>query len=273
MAKKKVKKKRRPLKFDYLPIDKIDVSLLNVRKTNLEEGIEQLASSIESIGIQQPVVVIQKGDRYDLIIGQRRYLAFKRLERKKIPALITKIRSETDGIIKSFCENIHRLDLEYRNKMQVATLLMQKLGSIKEIAKQLGVTEQTVVKYLGYAAVPEEIKKMVDEGNLGATTALEIVRNITDSRRAIEIAEKIQELPRSEDRNYLIDVARESPDKSVKTVFKLSKRRSLMKEVTIHVTQKVYDAINKAAAKYERDTESVAREAIEDWLSIKGFIK
>lgn len=274
MTSKKVKKKkRRPLELEYLPIDKIDVSLLNVRKSNLEEGIEQLAKSIETIGLQQPVVVIQKDKRYELIIGQRRYLACKRLEKKRIPALITKVRSETDAIIKSFSENIHRLDLEYRNKMQVATLLMQKLGSIKEVANHIGVTEQTVIKYLGYSAVPEEIKKMVDEGKFGATTALEIVQNITDTDRAIEIAKKVKELPRSEDRDYLIDVARENPSKSVGTVFKLSKRRSLMKAITIHVTQKVYDAIIEASAKYELDKESVAREAIEEWLTRKGFIK
>ncbi len=261
------------LEFKYLKLEDIDVSISNVRKSNLDEGIEQLAKSIEMIDIQQPVVVVQKGERYELIIGQRRYLACKRLEKKRIPALITKVRSETDAIIRSFSENIHRLDLEYRNKMQVATLLMQKLGSIKNVADHIGVTEQTVIKYLGYAAVPEEIKKMVDEGKFGATTALEIVQNITDTNRAIAIAKKVKELPRSEDRDYLIDIARENPSKSVGTVFKLSKRRSLMKAITIHVTQKIYDAIIKAAAKYERDEESVAREAIEEWLSRRGLLK
>ena len=81
----------RKLNFEYLPLDKIDISLSNVRKANanIEEGIGELASSIKEIGIQQPVVVFQKGDRYELIIGQRRYLACEELGLREIPALIT----------------------------------------------------------------------------------------------------------------------------------------------------------------------------------------
>jgi len=105
------------LNFEYLPLDKIDISLSNVRKANanIEEGIGELASSIKEIGIQQPVVVFQKGDRYELIIGQRRYLACEELGLREIPALITSVKNETAATIKSFSENIHRLDLEYRD--------------------------------------------------------------------------------------------------------------------------------------------------------------
>ncbi|GAI04140.1 unnamed protein product, partial [marine sediment metagenome] len=76
------------LKFEYLPLDKIDISISNVRKTNLKEGIDELANSIKEIGVQQPIVVSTKGERYELIIGQRRYLACKKIGKKEIPALI-----------------------------------------------------------------------------------------------------------------------------------------------------------------------------------------
>ena len=58
------------LNFEYLPLDKIDISLSNVRKANanIEEGIGELASSIKEIGIQQPVVVFQKGDIHQRVI-------------------------------------------------------------------------------------------------------------------------------------------------------------------------------------------------------------
>jgi len=100
------------LAFDYLKLDEIDVSLSNVRKSNLEEGIDELANSIREIGVQQPVVVHKKGQRYQLIIGQRRYLACKRVGKTEIPAVITKVADDTDALVKSFSENIHRLDLD-----------------------------------------------------------------------------------------------------------------------------------------------------------------
>lgn len=259
------------LRFEYLPLDRIDISISNVRKSNLEEGLDDLAASIKEIGVQQPIVVFKKGDRYELIIGQRRYLACKKIGEIEIPALITSIKNDTDAIIKSFSENIHRADLEYRDKMQVALELKNRLGSIEAVAKHLGVSAQTVRNYLGFSAVPESIKKMVDRGELSASTAIRITKNIPDEKLAVKIAEKIKEIPRSANRSMIIDVAKENPDSSLKVIDKIVAQR--IRKITIHVTQKVYDAIMSASEKYESDKEDVVKEALEEWLRKRGFIQ
>jgi ParB family chromosome partitioning protein len=261
------------MRFEYLPLEKIDISISNVRKANLKEGIDELAKSIEKIGLQQPVVVFKKDSgRFELIIGQRRYLACEKLEWKTIPALITTVKDETEVTIKSFSENIHRLDLEYRDKMQVANELVNKFGSIDKVAKLLGVSPQSVRNYLGYVAVPEPIKKMVDEGKLGATTAIRITKGIQDEKQAVKIAEKIKETPRSEQREAIIDIARESPSKSPEEIVKIAKERAQMR-ITIHVTQRVYEALIHASKEYQSDKEDVVKEALEDWLKRRGFVK
>lgn len=274
MVRKRVgRTKRRRLRFQYLPLDKIDVSLSNVRKSNLEKGIEELGNSIREIGLQQPVVVSEKvGNRYELIIGQRRYLACQKIGEKRVPALITKVGDRTEGIIKSFSENIHRLDLDYRDKMRVATELLKTYKTIKKVAKSLGVSPPTVKRYLGYAAVPKAIKKMVDEGRLHATTAIEIVQNVDDEKRAIEVARKLRELPRSEDKRYFIGVAREMEDKSPGEALKIAKKRSKMKSITIHVTKRIYDAVVEASERYGIEIEYVVTEAVEEWLTSKGLL-
>jgi len=268
--------RRAPLKFKRLKLEDIDVSLSNVRKSHLEKGIKELADSIREIGVQQPVVVCEKKDRnqtrYDLIIGQRRYLASRMANEPRIPSLITTVKNKTDALVKSFSENIHRLDLDYRDKMQVATELLNKCGTIGEVSKRLGVSYQTVKKYLGYAAVPEAIKKMVDEGKFGATTALDIVQNIDDEEKAIEIAEGIQELPRSETRSYYIDIAKENPDESNKKILNMAKKRSKMKQITIHVTERRYKAVLKASDQYGLEKEYLVKEALEEWLVTQRFI-
>lgn len=256
--------------FKYLSLDEIDISISNVRKTRLEEGIEELADSIKEIGVQQPVVVLPKeNNRYKLIIGQRRYLACKKLRLKEIPALITTVKDETDATIKSFSENIHRLDLKYRDKMQAAIELLNTLHSIDKVAKRLGVTSQTVRNYLGYSAVPEPIKEMVDKGKLNPTTALRIWRKIPDETQAIKIAKKIQEIPRSETRGRIIDVARENPNKSLEEIVNIVKG---LRKITIHVTQNIYNALNNASKEYESTREDIIIDVIEEWLKKKDLL-
>ena len=262
------------LEFAYLPLDLIDVSPSNVRKSNLEEGIKELADSIREEGVQQPVMVFKKGERYELIIGQRRYSASHKAGKTEIPAVIAKVKDGTHALIKSFSENIHRLDLDYRDKMQVALELQEKLKSLEAVAKRLGVSPQTVRNYLGYAGVPEEIKALVTARKFSPSMALRISKGIPDEKLAIEIAEKIKDMPRSEQRNLLIDVAIENPrEKKVGKLVKIAKRTERMTKITIHVTRRIYDALCKASQEYQTDREIVLKEAVEEWLTERGFIR
>jgi len=259
------------LRLEDIPLDKIYVSESNVRKTHPEEDIGELARSIAEIGLQQPIVVFPKGNRYELIIGQRRYLACKQLGWREIPALITQVKRPIDASIVSFSENIHRLELDYRDKMEIATELLSKLGSVDKVAERLGVSEPTVRNYLGYSIVPEGMKKMVDEGRLGATTAIRIARNIPDEEKAIRIAEKVREQPTSDRKRAIIEVARENPDKSSTQVAEIVNRQEFRK-ITVEFTTRVAEALEHACESYKSDPEDIVLEAVEEWLRRREFI-
>jgi len=258
----------------YLPLDHIQVSKFNVRHTNPEEGIEDLAESIRTIGVQQPVVVLRTPEegRYDLIVGPRRYLASKIAGVKEIPALVLPEKSRKEALIISFSENIHRLDLEYRDKMQVTMELMNELQSVEAVAKHLGVSIQTVRNYLGYAGVPEQIKQMVEQGQLGATTALRIAWRIPDEDQAVKVAQKARELPRAAQRKQLIDVAAEHPEASVQRAAVIAKQQEFRK-VEVHVTDRLSVALDAACREYRASPDHIALDALEEWLTKRGFIE
>jgi ParB family chromosome partitioning protein len=265
--------KKERLEFAYIPLELIDVSPSNVRRSNLEEGIDELKNSIREIGIQQPVMVFKKGERYELLIGQRRFLACKKAHETEIPAVITKVKNKTEAIIRSLSENIHRRDLDYRDKMQAALELRDQLKYISKVAKWLGVTTQTIKNYLGYAAVPEKIKLMVADKKLSASLALRITRGIPDEKLAIGVAEKIKDITRSEQKNLFVDVAIENPHENIKKIEKTTQKISQMKKITLYVTKRVYDAICKAAERYESDRQMIVKSAVEEWLTERNFIK
>jgi ParB family chromosome partitioning protein len=255
--------------LDNIPLDKIELGY-NVRKEDLEKGIDELALNIETIGLQQPVVVFKKADRYELIIGQRRYLAFKKLGRDSIPAIITKVTSETDAIIKSFSENVHRLDLGYRDKNRVAKELKEKYKNDDKVAKYLGVSVQTVRNYLGYSGVTEEVKALVDGKKISANTAIRIARSVSDPKKALAIAQSVIEEPRSDDRIKIIDTAKENPEKTIEEIVKIAKKPS--RRIVIHVTERIANALDDANKKYTSSDEDIATDALEEWLKFRGFI-
>jgi len=261
-------------KFEYreIPLDQIDIGNINVRKSNLEEGIEELKNNIEEIGLQQPIVVCQKSDnRYELIIGQRRYLAYKKAGKDKIPAILTSIKNKKDALIRSFSENLHRLDLEYKDKMQATIALLDEFnGNYNDVAHVLGVSPQTVRNYLGYSAVPEKIKKLVEDGKLGATTALRISKSIMDEDLAIKVAKKIRRMPRNADRSLYIDIAKENPDKEIREINKIAKEQR--RTITIHLTAKLYEALTQASKEVHSEKEDVIKEAVVEWLKKRGYI-
>jgi ParB family chromosome partitioning protein len=264
-------------KLDYkaaLPIAEIEISPYNVRKhiDDADPSLKELAESIREIDLQQPVVVYKKGGKYLLLIGQRRFLACKRLGWAGIPALITSVSDDSDALASSFSENIQRLDLDYDDKMRVALALRKQLGSVQKVAKKLGVTPGTVRKYLGFEGVEDELKDLVRQGRISAKTAIEIARHIPDPKRAVAIGRKVIEEPSRDKRRILVALAKDHPERTPDEIAQLA-RSTRWNKVTLNLTPRVREALNRAAEKYRVAPSDLATEIVEEWLTRKGFLR
>ena len=262
----------RAFKFEYIPLDKLYVSTLNVRTNRTLKKIDELAESIKKIGVQQPIVVVRRADKYEVIIGQRRYEASKLAGIPTIPAVIRTIQNDNEAIIASFSENIHRLDLSYKDKNRVAERLLAEYDSTAEVAEIIGVTEKTVRNYLGYSIVPEEIKRMVEQGEISAQTAISIARGIPDEEKAIQVAMQVRETPRSSDRRKLISLARDYPE-ATPTELENLLIKSKFSKITVDFTPMISDALMNASTTYQTEVTDIITEALSDWLSERGFLE
>ena len=135
-----------------IPISEIIISKLNVRK-NLQSGTEDstlddLAKSIFERGLINAITVLDKNEKYELIVGQRRYLACQLLGWKTIPAIVRTNLKDIDARILSLIENVHRADLHPTDKARAYQQIYETLGTYTRVSKETGVSTSTIKRYI-----------------------------------------------------------------------------------------------------------------------------
>jgi ParB family chromosome partitioning protein len=154
-------------KVNHIPVDRILANPHQPRKRFDQERIQSLAESIRSDGVLQPVVVRRKGDRYELVMGERRIQAARLAGVPTVPAIVRAV-AEADALRLALVENLQREDL---NPVEVAEgyrALMDKFGlSQQEMADLAGKDRSSVANTLRLLGLPEEIRSLVIDGKLG----------------------------------------------------------------------------------------------------------
>ena len=261
------------MKLKEIPIEKIDIGETNVRRRQLSKGLDELKRSLQLIGLQQPILVFKKNNRFELIIGQRRFIAASQLGWKKIPALIRSPANLTQGKIISMSENIHRVRLSPRDMSEVCDYLFDELGTPKAVADALGVGQATVNKYLSYHRIaPEPIKKLVDQKKITVPDAMKIVANVwPDEEKAVKIAEKMAKMTRPE-KERVFDAVREIPEESADKIIETAEKAAIQKEIVIHLSEDYASGLDKASKDLNVDPEDIAKNVVVEWLEENGYV-
>jgi ParB family chromosome partitioning protein len=245
----------------------------NVRTRNINADIDGLAHSMLSFGLQQPIVVQQKNGKYEIIIGQRRYLAAKRLGWRTIPARVRETAlDEFQGKVVSFSENIQRRDLSARDKADACSYLLRRLGTPRAVAEHLGTTEVTVRKWLKFAEVPEGLKQLVDRGAISSGEANRLFQWAPTIDKAIDIASRMADVraPRKA-RERVFESLEEAPHSSVDAIFRKADEKRRQKEIRFILPEKWAFEIEKAAKRLNTTPEEIARDATIEWLQMLRY--
>jgi ParB family chromosome partitioning protein len=131
-----------------------------------EEALGALADSIREVGVLQPVLVRPVDDGYELIAGERRWRAARRVGLQRIPALVRETDDAT-ALEHALVENLHRDDLNPLEEAAAYQQLIEDFGLTHEaVASQVGKSRASVSNSLRLLQLPPTIQKLVHEGSL-----------------------------------------------------------------------------------------------------------
>ena len=154
----------------YIEIEKIKSNPYQPRKNFDQDGLNALADSVREFGILQPLLVsrVEKetGTEYQLIAGERRFLAAKMVGLNQVPVIV-KDPTEKEKLEVSLIENVQRLDLNAMEKAEAYSRLQQEFNFLqKDVAKLCGKSREAVANTLRLLELPEEIKVALREERL-----------------------------------------------------------------------------------------------------------
>lgn len=153
--------------LEELPTSSIRPSRFQPREHFDEEALGSLADSIREVGVLQPVLVRPTDDGYELIAGERRWRAARRVGLQRIPALI-RTTDDATALEHALVENLHRDDLNPLEEAAAYQQLIEDFGLTHEaVAVRVGRSRAAISNSLRLLQLPPSIQKLVHEGHLG----------------------------------------------------------------------------------------------------------
>ena len=165
--------------FVNIPLDVID-EIDNQPFPINEEKIEQIADSIENVGVIEPIIVVEKLGRYKILSGRHRYRACKKLGKKEIPCYIKNVSEDVARYIliaTNTDRNNEYAPTVYAKAYAEQLELMKKLGkkaTVSAIAEQNGLSRKQIYRYVRLTYLIEEFQKWVDEDIIRMLSAVEL---------------------------------------------------------------------------------------------------
>ncbi len=251
-------------------VNNIDPNMDQPRKTFDNEKLGELAQSIKTYGVVQPIIVQKSGSRYIIIAGERRYRASRMAGLNKVPVVV-KDYTKREYMEVSLVENLQREDLNPIEEADAMKLLMEehKLTQ-EELSERLGKSRSAVANTLRLLNLPEPIRQMVAHAELSSGHARTLVALEDDSEKirfagiivnlglSVRAAEaminkaKSRKQPKESRKHYLepeIKAAEQQLSSSLETKVKiagdLEKGKIMISYYNAEQLQGIYDFLNR----------------------------
>ena len=173
-----------------IKISELKVPKYNVRVSDIERGLDDLKTSIKSIGLIEPITVFEKDGQHTVLVGQRRLLAYSELNKEfpghgfdEIDCIVRNVPDDDIKRAMSLEENILHLQMSRKDITRAVTDLYNKFGNYDVVREKLGLSRYMVDKYVGLSRLPEALKQAIQNGELHhkQTHAERIALNAVDA--------------------------------------------------------------------------------------------
>lgn len=172
-----------------IAITELDRNPEQPRREFDEEALQALAESMKEAGVLQPLLVIERGGRYQIVAGERRFRAARLAGLTSVPCIVRDFTPQ-EQMEAALIENIQREDLNAIEEAAAVRQLMDRCGYTQEkAAKRLGKSRPAVANLLRLLSLPEAMKAQVAAGKLSAGHA-RVLAGLEDERLQLALAER-----------------------------------------------------------------------------------
>ncbi|MFF5172359.1 ParB/RepB/Spo0J family partition protein [Micromonospora sp. NPDC000089] len=178
-------------RFAEIPVDSIVPNPKQPRQVFDEEALEELKTSIQEVGFLQPIVVRQlDGEKYELVMGERRWRAAQAVGRDSIPAIVRDTKD--DAMLRdALLENIHRANLNPLEEAAAYQQLLEEFGAThEELARRIGRSRPQISNTIRLLNLPAQVQRRVAAGVLSAGHARALL-SLDDAEAQEQLALRI----------------------------------------------------------------------------------
>lgn len=264
-------------KMYEIKLKDIKVSSSNVRSTDRKAGIDELKESIRKYGLLQPVVLRGSygGPPYELVVGQRRFLAHKELGRDTIRAVFSGALDDVGAKILSLTENMHRVELNHADKAEAITALyVHYKRDDRRVAQELGLPLRRVRDYIKIEeqATPKA-KELLRQGTVRKADVKRVIDAAQgNANKADRLLDKMSQLSRYE-KSHAVNYGKSHPEASDDKIIEEAKKPRIESTVILSLPKELDNALKKAEQRLSMDRESIAVRALTEWLKNNGYLK
>lgn len=174
-----------------LPIDRLTPNRMQPRADFDESRLEELAESIRTQGLVQPLVVTRQAEgAYSIIAGERRWRAARRAGLETVPVVVREVADDRELLELALVENLQREDLNAIEEAEAFQMLQERFElSQEEIARRVGKARSTVTNSLRLLKLPAAVHDFLRNGQLTAGQARPLL-SLIDQSEQVELARR-----------------------------------------------------------------------------------